>query len=449
MPSILLDDILIFDDRIRQHFDQKKILELAESIWRFGLLHPIVLRAGTNELIAGESRTKAIRLIIEDSNLRSRLETAYGPPKPEVQDMIANISIPYTYGSPSLTDIEAIEAELAENLHRADITWQERTKAIDRLHKLRSTQRGVAESGGAARWSGGQTIKDTAKEVYDTEEPTGSQQAKVAQALDLAQYLDDPFVAAAPDEKTAAKIIRDLREAAARKSAADAMAGKKLAHTVIHGDAYELLKKKDPMLSNFDIIICDPPYGRDMDKHGFVNRHEYNDSRTEFDRFCNELLPLLYSVAAGPQAHLYVFSDIRDWEDLSLLATAAGWDCWSVPIIWDKGNVGSYGNAKQGPRHCYDAVTYAWKGQMHPTALYRDVIPINQQQDLKHPAGKPVSLYMDLLKRSSVPGMRVFDPMVGGGTFFNACSEAKVYGTGVEISERYYHMSMERVGDLS
>lgn len=448
IKMIPLDEVLVEDVRVRTEFKDADVIQLAESIWQVGLLHPINLRPDGKTLVAGETRTRAIRLLSENEPLRKSLEKQFGPAKPAVQVYINTRCIPASIQSDELNDIELIQAELFENIHRADISWQDRSRALSRLHKLRVEQFGEAPSG--ARTDQGdtrQTIKKTAQEAYRTDNPSPAQKQAVSVALDLSEYLDDPIVAAAPDEKTAAKIVRDLRAAKARKEKADSISLDSLKHSVIHGDVYEELETNDQLVG-MDIIVCDPPYGRGMDKHGFSNKHDYDDSRETFGRFMEELLPVLYTKVAGPKAHIYVFCDINDVMNLRLSMMGAGWDVWQWPIIWDKGNVGTFGNASQGPRHCYDAVVYGWKGGMQPTAMFRDVININQDQDLSHPAGKPVAVYMDLLKRSAVAGMKVFDPMVGGGTFFEACHNMKLHGTGVEMQEKYYHMAIETISEL-
>jgi len=167
-----------------------------------------------------------------------------------------------------------------------------------------------------------------------------------------------------------------------------------------------------------------------------------------FDKFLTDMLPLLFSRCTKPQAHCYVFCDIRDWKDVFAAGMAAGWDVWRFPLIWDKGNVGSYGNAAQGPRHCYDAIVYMWKGGRKPLQFSRDVLPYTNQTSLPHPASKPIPLLLDLLHRSANPGDRILDPMVGGGTFFSACEEARTIGVGVELVEKYYHMAFEVVSEI-
>lgn len=430
MNYIHIDEINIPSNRMRREFPDDAMEELADSIWRLGQLQPVVLD-DSNTLIVGERRVRAIRSLLSSPPDQSGLGT----------DRASSGEVLFVRRS-DLDALAALEAELEENTRRLDLTWQETTAAQARLHKLRVEQKG--------EWSPsnpeGQRLADTAEEIFGRE-PTSSDKTKVSDALALSEYLDNPLVAAAPTERDAMKVLNDLHKAKQRKEAADAWDPQRSAHTVTHGDAYTYLTDEWTPLG-FDVAICDPPYGRDMHKHTFESKHEYDDSKDAWQAFINIMPRLLYT-HAKPQAHAYVFHDIRNFNDALVAFAAGGWSVWPIPLIWDKGNVGSFGRAALGPRHCYDAILYANKGERETVAMYSDVIKINQETSLDHPAGKPVDLYYDLLRRSVSAGMVAFDPMVGGGTFFPACHRAKVRGIGCELDEKYYHMAVEQIKELT
>mgnify|MGYP002145122430 CR=1 FL=1 len=145
--SIHIDKIIISDNRQRQEFEAESLVDLANSIAAIGLLHAPVMRetdAGL-VLVAGERRLRAMGDL-----------WAMG-------DGIRHNGIDYPpYHAPYVTlgeldEIAAEEAELDENLKRRDLTWQERSAAIARLHALRIKQ---AEAIGVTH-----TIADTAKEL--------------------------------------------------------------------------------------------------------------------------------------------------------------------------------------------------------------------------------------------------------------------------------------------
>ncbi len=105
--QIPLEDIIV-KKRIRK--DVGDVSSLADSIRRFGLINPIVINK-RNVLIAGRRRLEAVR------NLGWRTVNA------AVID--------------STDELNKLEFELEENLHRQDLSLEEIAKANDRIRKLR------------------------------------------------------------------------------------------------------------------------------------------------------------------------------------------------------------------------------------------------------------------------------------------------------------------------
>ncbi len=413
-----IDSIIIPEDRIRREFDEDGLKELADSIGRLGLLQPIVLREDMKTLICGERRLRAHHIL----GLK------------EIEYVTAR----------DLSNEQFLEAELEENVIRRDLSWQDQARAQSRLHNFRVEQHGEGGQGKDDGWN----ITRTAKEIAG-HDPTSGDRQEVSDSLLLDEFLDDPIVAAAPSKKEAIKIIADLERAKLRKEKADNWDPSKAEHQVVFGDCYKegvLLGDEFGHLevqTSFDCIITDPPYGRAMHKHSFAKTHQYDDSREVFLKFLEDFPSLAYQDLTKPQAHAYMFHDIRDFERAYIAWEVGGWKVWPWPLVWDKGNVGTYGSPDQGPRHVYDAILFANKGDRPCIMMQRDVINITQDTTLPHPAGKPIELYAELLKRSTEPGDYVLDPMCGGGTIFPAASRLKLHATGIEVDEKYYHMSVE------
>jgi ParB family chromosome partitioning protein len=110
--SCPLDKIVPNRGQPRQHFDQEKLEELAQSLREHGLLEPLVVRRrpGTDnfEIIAGERRWRAA----QKANLRDVLVV--------VRDVSAK---------------DAYELALIENVQREDLDPIEFAEALDRLLK--------------------------------------------------------------------------------------------------------------------------------------------------------------------------------------------------------------------------------------------------------------------------------------------------------------------------
>ena len=218
--------------RQRQEFDVQALQDLVDSIETNGLFHALVLRDG-GWLVAGERRLRAIRSIYE-------LEGTFrydGQVVPCGQ-------VPYV-DLGDLGELERMEAELSENIHRTDLTWQERAAAEAKLHLLRSLQ--AKESGLPP-----QTVAATATELHGRGD--GGYQAAVRTNIILAGYLHDPDVAAAKSPKEALKILQ-RKEDQETNTALALTVGRSYSaasHTLLHRDCTEWMQETDP--GQFDVI---------------------------------------------------------------------------------------------------------------------------------------------------------------------------------------------------
>ena len=121
MKTLNFDEVIV-EDRLRS--DYGDVEELAESIWRNGLIHPICL-APNNRLIAGGRRLEALLHI---GNLKLVTE------EPGHSSMIAlghktlEESVHFFYFDVDPQAIDTLtELELEENVMRKEMSWQERT----------------------------------------------------------------------------------------------------------------------------------------------------------------------------------------------------------------------------------------------------------------------------------------------------------------------------------
>ncbi|MDQ7818850.1 MAG: ParB/RepB/Spo0J family partition protein [Melioribacteraceae bacterium] len=111
----------------RKEFDPSEIIELAESIRKDGLIQPLSVRELDSvdfEIIAGERRFRACRLINTNNA--------------NVMNLIPCIIRDYS-------DEEAEAIQLAENIHRKDLTPMEECEAYTKLLKHHKTVQRVAE----------------------------------------------------------------------------------------------------------------------------------------------------------------------------------------------------------------------------------------------------------------------------------------------------------------
>ena len=398
------------DERIRKYFDEGKILDLSDDIEANGLLHAPVLQESGATLVAGERRYRAIQ-ILHNAGRSFEYNGAVVPKG----------SLPVTRIS-QRSEADLIEAELSENAAREDLSWQENSAALARLHALRETQ------------NPNQTLTDTASELKGSK-ATGSEVMEVSEAVTLANHLDDQDVAKAKSKKEALKIIQSKANKAHHERLAaefDFKTARKVPHEIQVGDASVWLKNAAD--NTYDVLITDPPYGVGANKFGdqqFLD-HEYDDSLGTWEVLMHTLAKEGYRICK-PEAHAYVFCDIRHWERLAGFFKSAGWDVWATPLIWDKGNMGLLPRPEHGPRRSYEAILYAIKGNKKVNAVYHDVIRVSTTTGKeRHAAEKPVDLYEDLLKRSVKPGDLILDTFAGSGPVFPAANRLSCIAHGVE-----------------
>lgn len=433
---IPIEQVVIPDDRQRQVFDPGCLNELRESIEENGLLQAIILReeAGTSILVAGHRRFLAIQALYE---LGGKFKYGGVPVVPGC--------IPYV-NLGELSPLQRKRAEYEENERRVNLTWQERARATSELKELLDLE-------AAAAGIPGPNIQELAaarRGLDPKTEPVAA--TDTSKELAIVKYLDDPEVRKAPTLRDAFKLVQ-RREAAEKSQALGAAIGSAMLSarsTLIHADVFEWAKTAEE--GQFDVVLTDPPYGMDADNFGdsggkAAGGHFYADSYEIGKRFATEL-PDILALITKPQAHAYIFCDI-DWFPLwRQQMEAAGWKVFRTPLIWFKPSAFRAPWPEQGPQRKYETILFAVKGGMKVTKLLGDVLSYNTDDNLGHQAQKPVDLFVDLLKRSTTPGMKVFDACAGSGTIFAAAQECKVFATGIEKDATAYGIAAKRIQDL-
>lgn len=441
MRFIPISQVLIKPDRQRQEFDPAALQDLVTSIEERGLLHPPVLRdeAGTWTLVAGERRMKAIAQIWELG----------GSFRCDNQEVPAG-EMPFT-NLGDLSDLEAEEAELDENLKRKDLTWQEHAAAVARLHRLRQGQQ-VEKAVKLQTPLVAQTYADTALELLGKSE--GAYQDQIHKEIIVSKHLANPAIAKAKSADEAFKILKKQEESAKNVELARTVGASFNAdlHTLLNVDCLDYMTTAAdlPEAEKFDVILTDPPYGMGADNFGDAGgkltgiEHRYDDSPEHFTKLMTAWSKLSYNVVKA-QAHAYVFCDIDKFHELKALMQAAGWYVFRTPLINHKMNSGRVPLPDQGPRRQYEIILYAIKGKKQTTHIYPDVISTSADENFSHGAQKPVALYQNLLQRSVRPGDRVLDTFAGSGTIFEAANGFKCSATGTELNPEYFGMCLARI----
>lgn len=418
--------------------------QLKQSIISKGLMHPVVLslqEKGEQEvwvLVAGESRFIAM----------SQLHTD-GIPFKCNGALIPVGQIPYVRLG-DLTADDLAEAELQENIIRANLTWQEEAEAKVLIFKLRQKQDP----------SFNQT--DMAKEIVETDETTTVQaeQSFLQRALMVQPHMHKPRVRAAKTLKEATKVVLDEMENNFKANLLQSGAVQSN-HKLIKGDALEVLPKLPA--GQFDAIIVDPPYGIDADKYRtptkeagekkFHGGHHYQDSQEYSDRFCEAIFKEGFRLLR-PRGIIFLFCDPDRFHSMRDMAARMAFSCWRTPIIWHKqGQQSAFAPwGSGGFVRSYEMLLFATKGQKilaipgGPDVLSFARVSVATKV---HAAEKPVELLTHLLQRACIPGDKLLDPCCGSGSIFAAADAMKVSVTGIEIDEVYHEQAAARlVGEV-
>lgn len=409
-------NIIIPENRQRREFPSDEKESLKTSIQTRGLLHPLVLRNDARTLVCGERR---LRAMTELHQLGISF-TCNGEAVPVG-------AFPCTILS-ELSPLEIEEAELEENVLRVDLNFIEKAQAIDRLHKLRVEQ---------AR------LRGETHTQSETSEMSGIRKSTLNESIALVQHLDSvPEIRKAKTHAEAVKIVRKTLETRERAKLAEEFKKVESPHTIHHGDAVAHLRGFPD--NSFDLLLTDPPYGVGADSFGTQAgvAHNYEDSEeTALNLY--DILAIESFRCTKPQAHAYVFCDIRLFPRISLLFSLAGWTVWQRPFIWSKRN-GMVPQVSHGPRQTYEALLFANKGNKQTLCVRNDVLDYGQVQNQLHAAEKPVDLLRDLISRSCRPGDSILDPFAGSGSTLEAAELEHCKATLVELNEANYNICLER-----
>lgn len=425
--------VVVRSGRQRRLFVADTLHEFGDRIAKTQLQHAIVLRAEGPDfvLVSGERR---LRAITDLADLGTQIKYD--------GELVPLGFIPYTLLS-DLEPLAAEEAELDENLHRENLTWQEKAAAVSRLQSLRAKQ--AVRDGTPPP-----TTADIALEVRGSGK--GFHQETTRKELLVARHLDNPEVAGAKNVDEAFKFLKKAEEKEKNRELGEKI-GKTFtasAHEALNEDS--LAWMRGAIAGQFDVILTDPPYGMGADEFGdsgglAAGAHGYKDT-PEHALECYKTLAVEGFRLAKSEAHLYAFCDIDLFLALKMLFTEAGWRVFRTPLIWHKPGGMRAPWPEHGPQRKYETILYAVKGDRRVTKMAADLFAFQPDSNLGHAAQKPVALYRELLVRSVHPGDSVLDPFMGSGPIFEAAHDLKCKATGLEMDQAAYGIAIKRLEKL-
>ena len=215
--------------------------------------------------------------------------------------------------------------------------------------------------------------------------------------------------------------------------------------------------------NEFDLAICDIPYGIGVAKMAFLKEtkttvKQKNGTRINPNQNKKKHTFKDWDNATPPQAY---FDELRRISKNQIVfgADYANWTgLGNGRIKWDKGfSEGvSFNQFEFAYCSCINneiEIQLLWAGMMQAKGLND---PMTQQGNKKlnekriHPCQKPVMLYDLILKKFSNPGDKILDTHLGSGSIAIAIEKAnRINGmelqfTGIELDEEYYNAALQR-----
>ena len=414
MPVIEISTIVV-DPSQRQREDLGDIEGLKRSLQDppdgFGQLEPILLDKD-HKLIAGFRRLTAMAMLGK-----------------------THIRVEYLG---DIDEIRAQEIELEENIRRHQLSWQEESRAIEKIHLMKQK-------------------KDPNWSVEKTAEAVGVSRRKAYMSLELSQALDkDPEVGKADTQQGAMmrlsrnKQMKERKEAAAVRMMAQETGMVKKVRIDFHlGDALELLQKMPS--ESADMAVSNPPFGVNIEDLFIGDKTVYSDKP-------EDIVPLLYQVTREVFRVLkkdrwfvwfYPTSRLEEAKDM---LKQAGFAFEAVPCVWIKTNkhLSSLGQPFQQFNKQYESFFWARKGAARFNKLREGNVfdfPTPGQSRI-HPLQMPVALWKEILEIGSVGGETILEPFSGSGSCGVACLRTDRNYDGLELSSEYVERAKMWVNEV-
>lgn len=194
------------------------------------------------------------------------------------------------------------------------------------------------------------------------------------------------------------------------------------------GDCIEIL----PKLSGIDSVITDPTYG--------VNFSGKNTKHT--DR--NEIT---YSDNGFTESHRVVVSfECRSkliFSGVELIYDYPKPDAMGCVYTPSGAGVGKWGFGMFHPILYYGKCPYTASRKGSRPNGFESFAVI--REEINHPCPKPVEWMIWAVNRASLEGELILDPYMGSGTTGIACIRTKRRFIGIEIDEKHFQTSKERI----
>jgi 16S rRNA G966 N2-methylase RsmD len=414
--------ITVEPDRQRRSVPDSHIENLAESISSHGLLHPIIVTR-ENTLVVGECRLKAWKY----------LEKLFAG------DYLAGIPARY------LDEVEPIELkaiELAENIQRENLDWQDKALAFLEYFEVRSAQEAqeTYEDGEPVEFS----YASMGGELH-CNRSTCSRQVKVGRAV---KNGDKDVLACQSARAAGAMLDRRTKRVVENEMVT-------FTHTEASPEASVTLEELDldldlgpgkiefipnPPAANylveqadfrqwidiydgpkFNFVHCDFPYGIGLHESDLYRTAakdlSYEDSEEIYEELCQSLVYATGDILSKSCHILFWFPMAKYFATLQHFSTQ-GFRVEPYPLIWGKADkMGILPDPTRGPRRIYES---AFIMSLGDRKVVRSTVNAawfpSGGTDKEHASLKPQEMLEDFFRMFIDEDSVVLDPSCGSGT---------------------------------
>lgn len=480
------------NDRAREDFGD--LDELAESIARLGLIHPISL-GPDKTLIAGGRRYAALSKMFTNRKSFLQREDLDVSTRSFLDSGVLQLGKHYTSKEAASVDL-LDEMELEENVRRKSFNWKEQIHAVAKIH-LRKKQRAARDGD---KWDLKQTgdllglshapvsyalklhtcLKDpdhpiqkcssatdalhlltkmradearrlaVARSITDGQPKTPVKKRKTGVELTLDDIAQEFTGSSKAEDFSALLAVGSGRNVATMDS--DGAIDKSthiisLSNSIFHGDFLERLSVLPPVHH----IITDPPYGIEMANlqmesgDGVRNLDLIKETHQVVDNVANFMPWLQACYNWLPESGwLIMFCDPTHWARLHSFAEEVGFKAQRWPFIWCKLHACMNQSPDFNFTKNFEFALIARKGAatlIKPQAssyMQASVLPTKKVMPA-HPFVKPFELWQHLAKAIAIEGETIGDPFSGVGSMPRAVAEIGYKYVTCEINEDLYN----------
>lgn len=400
----------IFIDRSER---QRKILtgvkELAESIAKHGLIHPIVIER-SGKLRVGETRLTACKSI-----------------------GWTEISVQFL---DELSESSLQLIELEENVRRVDLPWQDQCLAVEKYHILRQAEN--------KEWN----ARKTAKALNISDQEVLNKRSVAKELL-----VGNKTITEAPRYSVARGIV--ARQAARKKDS--------VLKTIIEPvEADEIpfdVPKQVPLLNTsfldwapfytgekFNFIHCDFPYGINADKQhqtAAAAMGGYEDTPEVYFELLECLANAMNNVVSE-SAHLLFWFSMDYYQVTFELLMKMGWNVNPFPLIWHKSdNAGILPDPSREPRRIYETALHASRGDRKIVRAVSNVVS-SPSTKIIHMSEKPKPVLRKFFELFVDEYTTILDPTAGSATALKVALDMKANTVlGLEKNKEFYKKAVE------